>query len=63
MIRRLSEHAKKEYERLGNKKLSDGSFAEAWAEACLECGECEPKCPQNIPIIEQLKETAEALKS
>ena len=24
------------------------------ADACLECGECEPKCPQKIPIIKQL---------
>ncbi len=24
---------------------------------CQECGECLPKCPQNIDIIEQLKET------
>jgi len=31
------------------------------AGACLECGQCEPKCPQKIPIIEQLKETHEAL--
>jgi predicted aldo/keto reductase-like oxidoreductase len=28
---------------------------------CQECGECEPKCPQKIPIIAQLKETEEAL--
>ena len=31
------------------------------AGACVECGECEPKCPQNIPIIEQLKETHRTL--
>ncbi|MFC1525242.1 aldo/keto reductase [Candidatus Latescibacterota bacterium] len=28
---------------------------------CEECGECLEKCPQDIPIIEQLKETAAAL--
>ncbi len=32
-----------------------------WAAACVECGECEPKCPQKIPIIEQLKETHSVL--
>jgi len=26
------------------------------ADACLECGECEPKCPQAIQIVETLKE-------
>ena len=31
------------------------------AEHCLQCGECEPKCPQNIPIIDQLEEVAETL--
>jgi predicted aldo/keto reductase-like oxidoreductase len=25
------------------------------ADACTECGTCEPKCPQKIPIREQLK--------
>ena len=31
------------------------------ADACIECGECEPKCPQAIPIIETLKEAHELL--
>lgn len=31
------------------------------ASACTECGECEEKCPQDIPIREQLKEAHAAL--
>jgi uncharacterized protein len=31
------------------------------ADACVECGECEKKCPQHIPIREQLAEAHEAL--
>lgn len=49
----LLDLAKHEYNHLKGKN--------AHAEACLECGECEPKCPQNIQIIKQLKETAAAL--
>ena len=31
------------------------------AEACVECGECLEKCPQNIEIIDQLKKAHEIL--
>jgi predicted aldo/keto reductase-like oxidoreductase len=31
------------------------------ADACVECGECEKKCPQKIPIRRQLKEAHAAL--
>jgi len=31
------------------------------ADVCIECGECEEKCPQHIPIRQQLAEAHEAL--
>ncbi len=31
------------------------------ADQCTECGECEEKCPQHIPIMETLKTAHEAL--
>ena len=57
----LEKYARQQYQRLGKKKKPDGTIVEAWAAACIECGKCEPKCPQKIKIREQLKETKAAL--
>ena len=32
------------------------------ADACIECGQCEPKCPYNLPIIAMLKNVTEKFK-
>jgi len=37
--------------------------ASAKASACKKCGVCETKCPQHIPIIKSLEETAKALEN
>ncbi len=31
------------------------------AESCTRCGECEPKCPNKLPIMDQLAEVDEQL--
>jgi predicted aldo/keto reductase-like oxidoreductase len=49
----LTDWARTNYQLLGSK----GHWVPGLgADACTECGECEPKCPQHIPIVEQLKE-------
>jgi len=53
----LTDLAREQYAGLGPKN-KEGQMN---AEACVECGECEEKCPQNIPIREQLKESHAAL--
>ena len=53
------ERGKLYYSKIGEKEWPPGERADA----CIECGECEPKCPQKIPIIDQLKKAHELLKT
>jgi len=56
----LKDYARQQYATLKEKSLEDMDVP-SWADTCIECGECEPECPQEIPIIKQLQETHEAL--
>jgi len=46
------------YQRYGMKDWAIGRYrmVEVKADNCVECGQCESKCPYDIPIIEKLKE-------
>jgi uncharacterized protein len=60
----LTESARNAYAALGSEGAWGpwaGRIAGLRASECLECGECEPKCPQNIPIMAQLKDVAKTL--
>lgn len=61
----MEEQARKAYAELNGESHwhAYGEVTGLNAEACLQCGECEPKCPQNIHIIDQLAETARILGS
>jgi len=48
----LTEWAKRQYANMEPEKRAD---------ACIRCGECEPKCPNKLPIMDQLAEVAEEL--
>ncbi|NHK30678.1 MAG: aldo/keto reductase [Asgard group archaeon] len=49
--------AKRYYNSIGKVPFAPGKNASE----CIECGDCEDKCPQGIPIIEKLKEAHDIL--
>ena len=53
----VTEYARGDYAKIGQVPWLTGQPASE----CTECGDCEEKCPQEIPIREQLKETARVL--
>jgi predicted aldo/keto reductase-like oxidoreductase len=57
-VYQLTEHAKSAYKEVIN---GWSWIKSADASKCVACGACEEKCPQKLPIIEQLKETHAAL--
>ena len=46
-------------------RLGDGldTGTDSFASQCKECGACEEKCPQHIPIMERLKDVSAAFES
>jgi len=62
----MEERAREAYARIGKENnwapwAGGGTIHGLKADACTQCGECLPKCPQNIAIIDQLQEVAATL--
>jgi predicted aldo/keto reductase-like oxidoreductase len=58
-VYKLTDYAKSNYAQIG--KVDWRKYENA--AACIECGACESKCPQSLPIRAQLKETHKTLAS
>lgn len=58
-IYQLDEFSRKGYASIGVDPWIPGTQADA----CTECGACEAKCPQKLPIRQQLKESHRALSA
>jgi len=47
------------YENLDDRKKKIGENLMIWWQACEECGQCEEKCPYNLPTIKRKNELME----
>jgi predicted aldo/keto reductase-like oxidoreductase len=56
-VYQITDYAKNEYASIGKVEWKNYKNAAA----CSECAQCETKCPQKLPIREQLKETHKVL--